>query len=709
MVTWDDIVTSVEGFFEWLSGLGAGFTDSLGELGSWLFGGLQWVGDRFKEALDYFSDLLSGAIKWLADRLKEAYETLATWLAPAIQWIGSGLSWIGQNLYAFGQWLYNGIVWIANAVWEMIVSAVNWILEQLANAWNTIVSYANGFINSFNQAFNEWVKKLRTKFKQLMLVNLTVPTTMNAFEELVKKPSLKGFLGIVSAPILGAIAVELLDVIIPTPESEIVKIYYPFELPMWTYTPYSPTKPDYFAPPEGGTVILPPAVGFRPLVELEASAGVVYDLESALIVSKEFVNAAGVQYELVTGTTQELIIDVVAGVGTEMIPSIGSWLNLKASAASEHEAFVPAFAGLVGEGAAGAVSEISSVAAFVVGSVNRVATEYDMKIQQLVVAPLAILDISGKKAPSALRHDGYAVLQSYNIKVGEVNVRVLAEYLSEDLSLQREIEIGEEITINVIGVTPDGQYVVAMDDSNVYVFRYSDFSLVNTAPIAIPSWYSAKVSRHSNIMVISESNAIRVVSIPDLQTIKYREYPDVTLGGSVDFAYYDQYIVQLSGNTIVRCFRYSDLELVSSRNLGAYGYLKVISGNPTKPYAAHGATNTRKAYIFNLPDLSIRVAKDAEGWGLNWDEPSASDWNDTGDFVVFFTHSYYSPYGAGIVIIDVNGRVAYKGGPDNSFRLVSSYSPHTICWRGNNILQSYWGTTSTYLSARIKTWRAEYI
>lgn len=384
MVTWDDVVISVEGFFEWLSGLGAGFTDSLGELGSWLFGGLQWVGDRFKEALDYFSDLLSGAIKWLADRLKEAYETLATWLAPAIQWIGSGLSWIGQNLYAFGQWLYNGMVWIANTVWEMIVDAVNWILEQLANAWNTIVSYANGFINSFNQAFNEWVKGLRTKFKQLMLVNMTVPTTMNAFEELVKKPSLKGFLGIVSTPILSAIAVELLDAVIPTPESEVVKIYYPFELPMWTYTPYSPTKPDYFAPPEGGTVILPPAVGFRPLVELEASAGVVYDLESALIISKEFVNAAGVQYELVTGTTQELVIDVVAGAGTEMMPSIGSWLGLEASAASEYEAFIPPFVELAGEGLARAISEISSVAAFVVESMSSVAASYSAVVKQVV-------------------------------------------------------------------------------------------------------------------------------------------------------------------------------------------------------------------------------------------------------------------------------------------------------------------------------------
>jgi len=383
MVTWSDIVKSVEGFFEWLQELGAGFTDSLGELGSWLFGGLQWLGDRFKEAWEYLADWLYNAIVWLANKLKEAYETLATWLAPAIQWIGSGLSWIGQNLYNFGQWLYNGVIWVANSVWELIISFVNWILEQLASAWNTIVSFANSFISGFNQSFNNWVKGLRAKFKQLMLVNMTIPTTMNAFEKLVEKPSLKGVLGIISAPFISAVAVELLDAIVPTPESETVLIFYPFELPMWEYARYSPTRPEYLTPPESVGTILPPAIGFRPLVELEASVGSVVEYELGFVVTREFESSVASQYEVVTGVTEEVELEAVAGVEAESMSSFGALIELEDYVSSEYEAFKPASAESVGEAVVGAVPEVTSAGAIVVESVDRnvAGTEYLTEIE----------------------------------------------------------------------------------------------------------------------------------------------------------------------------------------------------------------------------------------------------------------------------------------------------------------------------------------
>jgi hypothetical protein len=80
-------------------------------------------------------------------------------------------------------------------------------------------------------------------------VNLTVPTTINAFEELVKQPSIKKFLGLVLAPVAGAVVTEIVDKIIPTPSSEQVNIFPPFSLPSWTWTPFSPTKPEYLTAP----------------------------------------------------------------------------------------------------------------------------------------------------------------------------------------------------------------------------------------------------------------------------------------------------------------------------------------------------------------------------------------------------------------------------------------------------------------------------
>jgi hypothetical protein len=276
MVSWDDIVNAIQGFYNWLTGIGAGFTNTLGELGSWIFGGFQWLGDRFKEGLDILGKWFKDAINYIADQLYNAYNTVVAWISPAIQWIGSGIAWIGQNLYAFGQWLYNGIVWVANAVWDFISSGVNWIMQQLSNIWNAISDGINWFVSSFNLTWNNWIKGLRAKFKQLLVVNLTVPTTINAFEELVKQPSIKKFLGLVLAPVAGAVVAEIVDKVIPTPSSEQVNIFPPFSLPSWTWTSFSPTKPEYLTAPTVSSLTQPVTPSITPVTPV--GYGLPYDL-----------------------------------------------------------------------------------------------------------------------------------------------------------------------------------------------------------------------------------------------------------------------------------------------------------------------------------------------------------------------------------------------------------------------------------------------
>jgi len=276
MVSWDDIVNAIQGFYNWLTGIGAGFTNTLGELGSWIFGGFQWLGDRFKEGLDVLGKWFKDAISYIANQLYNAYNVLVSWISPAIQWIGSGIAWIGQNLYAFGQWLYNGIVWIANAVWDFISSGINWITQQLSNIWNAISDGINWFVSSFNLTWSNWIKGLRAKFKQLLIVNLTVPTTINAFEELVKQPSIKKFLGLVLAPVTGAVVAEIVDKVIPTPSSEQVNIFPPFSLPSWTWTQFSPAKPGYLTAPSVSPLTQPVTPTVTPVTPV--GYGLPYDV-----------------------------------------------------------------------------------------------------------------------------------------------------------------------------------------------------------------------------------------------------------------------------------------------------------------------------------------------------------------------------------------------------------------------------------------------
>jgi hypothetical protein len=303
MVSWEDIINAIQGFYNWLVGIGAGFTNTLGELGSWIFGGFQWLGDRFKEGLDTLGQWFKDAINYIADRLREAYNTLATWIAPAIQWIGSGLSWIGQNLYAFGQWLYNGIVWVANAVWDFVSSGINWIMQQLSNIWNSISEGINFFVSSFNLTWNNWIKGLRSKFKQLLLVNLTVPTTIDAFQDFVKQPSIKKFLGLILAPVAGAVVTEIVDAVIPTPSSEQVNIFPPFSLPSWTWTQFSPAKPEYLEQPSGGQAMQPPQTpGYSPETETVCKIGTEYETTYRSGVYRNLLSNVSTEYSTSTQT-----------------------------------------------------------------------------------------------------------------------------------------------------------------------------------------------------------------------------------------------------------------------------------------------------------------------------------------------------------------------------------------------------------------------
>ena len=322
MVTWDQIVATVQGFFEWLSGVGAGLTDTLGELGSWLFGGLQWLGDRFKEAWEYFTNWLYEGIKWLADQLYNAYNWLATQIANGLAWIGSGLSWIGEQIYNFGQWLYNGIVWVAQTIWNTLVGIVNWIIEQLRNAWNSIIGFANGFINSFNQTINDWVKGLRDKFKYFILINTTVPTVLDAYYEFVKEPSLKKLLGILTVPIFGAITAELIDSIVPRPHSRQVIIYPPFNLPFWEYSPFTPTLPEFPEKPVSPGYLTPPTIGHRPIIEKTCYITTDYEIIHTLHIVREYVNSIKTAYEIALSSIlhAESVNKVVTELEYEALP-----------------------------------------------------------------------------------------------------------------------------------------------------------------------------------------------------------------------------------------------------------------------------------------------------------------------------------------------------------------------------------------------------
>jgi len=374
MVTWIDIQTALQNFWNWLTGIGGGLTDTLGELGSWLYGGIKWLADQIYNAWCYFSDWLYHGLAWLGDRLKEGYEAMAERVGGGLQWIGSGLSWIGQQLHGFGQWIWNGILWTARSVANSIEGFVNWIWESVVNIYNNIVDYIANWVKGINDFLNEWIKSLRDKFADFVMVNTSLPAIMKSFDKIANPTSIRdvytGLFGLLASPIFGAVTGKLIDAIVPRPSSERIIFFPEFILPTMTYTPIVIEKPEIPTTPTPTELpsapIYPPAVGYRPTVEktnivytsydiivqgirareLLSKAVTEYSIELSEVLISELTNKAITEYDLITALfeTKELLSKAVVEV--ETILRAGTFITKTNFAGTTYDILVSGIGGL---------------------------------------------------------------------------------------------------------------------------------------------------------------------------------------------------------------------------------------------------------------------------------------------------------------------------------------------------------------------------
>ena len=314
MTTWDDIRTAIQNFWNWLTSttgsVSAQFTDTLGELGSWLFGGIKWLADQLYNGLTSFGNWLYSGLSWIGDKLKEGYEAIAQWISGGLQWIGSGLSWIGQQLYSFGQWLWNGICWVARTVASAFEGFINWIWERLIGVWNDIVNRIKSWIAGINDFLNNWIKALRQKFTNIIIVNTTLPALFKSFDMFVEGKYKEGIIGIFASPIVGAVAGYVADAIIPKPQTERIMFFPELEIAPLTYSPITVEKPSKPATPPPTKIpiepIHPPPIGYRPIVEESNSVKTQYEVyvQGVQVVSK--FNSVKSQYDIILQKVTEI-------------------------------------------------------------------------------------------------------------------------------------------------------------------------------------------------------------------------------------------------------------------------------------------------------------------------------------------------------------------------------------------------------------------
>lgn len=294
MGVWEDLQDGWSRFDDWLGTIGQILSETYGQLGQGIMSGLMWIGSKIKDAFEWLYD----GMVWLGNRFKEAWDKLSEWVTCGLQWIGSGLSWVGQNLYNFGHWLYNGILaairWILNA----FSTVLNWIGGVLSSIWNALCNIPATFIEGFNVMISSWTTSLRGKFKSLFIVNTMIPAVGHGIENLSQKPSIGGVIGLVLTPLASVIIAEVLDGMIPKPESQTITIFPPMTLPKWESPAVDvdfPAEPD--APEQTGVMEFP-STGYYAFKDGVASIGTSYEIENEYGSQKVGSSGIGIEYEL---------------------------------------------------------------------------------------------------------------------------------------------------------------------------------------------------------------------------------------------------------------------------------------------------------------------------------------------------------------------------------------------------------------------------
>ncbi len=303
-VVWSTIsgaVSSITNFFSGISdtvnaivNTGQGIWAGLSSFGAFIAQGFKWVAESFIDAFSKFGE-------WIWKGLEALGKTFGEWLSTAYTYIANALAVIGNAFYTFGNWIWNGLSWFVDNLINLLESAWNFLVNLFSKIWEGIVNWWSGVTSYVNQWFTSLVVNFRKKLKTIIMADMSVYLTWKSAERITAIRSASdiftAFAGIVSAPIIGYLASEIISSFIPEIGTEPIELIP--QMPLFTWTPPTlsvprPSRPEApTAPPVGGV----PTMGmYKPTYELEASISYEKSYIVGTLTSKA--KEYGVSYEL---------------------------------------------------------------------------------------------------------------------------------------------------------------------------------------------------------------------------------------------------------------------------------------------------------------------------------------------------------------------------------------------------------------------------
>lgn len=315
---WDalnSVAGSIQSFFSSLWEQIQGIANA----GQGLFAGLSVLGSTLWNAIVQFGDWLYKGLVDAWNLIQQGLSALGEWFWKGLDWIGSGIAWIGSQIYAFGNWLYNGILWVWNLIASGIEAVWNAIVGWFYGALETIWDWIGAATHTINQWFTNIMIVFRQKFVTTVMVDLSIYGMWKSAERVLMPKSSRdiafGLLGLLLSPAIGYTVGKMIDIVVPKPSTAVFPVLP--ELPKWSF------KPPEIAIPRPAEKPYPPSG--RPerfWSPVEAVAAIESEYEVRWTPAKVAVATIESEYEVLVGSAAEVTaaIDSEYEVTTGLLP-----------------------------------------------------------------------------------------------------------------------------------------------------------------------------------------------------------------------------------------------------------------------------------------------------------------------------------------------------------------------------------------------------
>lgn len=181
---WNSIIGTVQNATSWLTGVDL---SSVTDVGKGIASGLIQFGNLILQGIIAFVSYLGNILYTIYNKLSTIYEWLGSVFYSAISYFSSAfhkaISYFGKMMYGVGNWIYNTGSTIGMMFYNLIDSAINFIIDTINELRTKVQTSIDNMVDSFENHIIQFSNGIVDKLEKILTNHLI----MEILEADVKK------------------------------------------------------------------------------------------------------------------------------------------------------------------------------------------------------------------------------------------------------------------------------------------------------------------------------------------------------------------------------------------------------------------------------------------------------------------------------------------------------------------------------------------